>query len=123
MIKKIEIEDVFLKDHIEIITSKINQIIDYLNREEKNRKDATEWLKTPPKNIFPIFAKDKWISVDTAMPPNEEQVLVFGKVKDGECPLAIDEIYNGRWVQWGVQHSADRGHVITHWMPLPEPPD
>ncbi len=68
----------------------------------------------------------KWISVKDRLPESNELVLVIasGKPKDnitlyGACELA--EYYDSygwileMWPEW-------MGAVVTHWMPLPEPP-
>jgi hypothetical protein len=71
----------------------------------------------------------EWISVKDRMPDPEVAVLVHcmcrdPKTKPGEPPARISVI--------GVTHSdkagwwpgvIERGGVLTHWMPLPEPPE
>jgi hypothetical protein len=59
----------------------------------------------------------QWVSVTERLPDELQTVLVFeglrarGAIR--ETRLWCDFVVNGRWHGPGV---------ITHWMPLPEPP-
>ena len=57
----------------------------------------------------------KWIPVDGRLPEIGVSVLAvdFGKV----CEMA----WNGRY--WVVPASNWVGDGVTHWMPLPQPPE
>lgn len=67
----------------------------------------------------PESLRPKWISVEDRLPKNGyERVLV--KIKDanniiGSPDMDTDRYWHGRWVRWGEN--------VTHWMPLPEPPN
>jgi Lar family restriction alleviation protein len=57
-----------------------------------------------------------WISVEDELPPESMRVIVF----DG------DEVFSGRLFHgaWFAQGSPfPENGSITHWMPLPEPPE
>ena len=63
----------------------------------------------------------KWISVEERLPPPEtERYLVACVCSDGDRCVrtsiwAWDDIdEKGDWINWDV---------VTHWMPLPEPPE
>lgn len=61
---------------------------------------------------------DKWIRVDDRLPENDARVLVCDTREDY---VSIWEYFgDGLWfgdeVIWATED-------ITHWMPLPEPPD
>ena len=64
--------------------------------------------------------KPKWISVKERLPKEWEDVLVRSWC--GFCEVAI---YLGTPGKWRVCWSHDRleDNSVTHWMPLPEPPD
>ena len=55
----------------------------------------------------------EWISVKETMPKDNIAVLVWEK----QGFAYVDECENGKW-KIGEQNLA----VITHWIPIPEPP-
>lgn len=57
-----------------------------------------------------LVEEPKWISVKERLPKEKEHVLIWIK---GLC-IIIDWIVNGKWVV--------SDEIVTHWMPLPEPP-
>lgn len=58
----------------------------------------------------------EWISVDEKMPQQMSDVLVT----DGNDVKAM--WWNGeKWDSWAARYSLDTDEV-THWQPLPEPP-
>ncbi len=61
----------------------------------------------------------KWINVNDSLPPQGERVLVY-------CSSGlIDKGYRlgGLWERdWAGMTFKEAGYKITHWMPLPEPP-
>ena len=57
----------------------------------------------------------EWISVADKIPPDQEEVLVLTKSKNGV--RNVDKGY------WAIDHFIHRGRSeVTHWMPLPKPP-
>jgi hypothetical protein len=61
----------------------------------------------------------RWIPVTERLPENTEDVLVYRpKMK---IEIGITCRINDEWLRYGKDlHGND---VITHWMPLPEPPE
>lgn len=55
----------------------------------------------------------EWISVKDRLPAPNTWVLVYAK-QGSYMNLRIDYICNGRWFF---------SMMVTHWMPLPEPPE
>lgn len=58
----------------------------------------------------------KWISVKDSLPNTPKLVFVHGGVaycNDGKWFTITGETWPGRIIQWPV----------THWMPLPDPPE
>ena len=59
----------------------------------------------------------EWIDVNEKLPKENTRVLVAGMSEYDEkiyTDIDTDRILNGKWVRWNK--------LITHWMPLPEPP-
>ena len=69
-----------------------------------------------------------WISVDDRLPEDGDVVLEFGTwcgEIDGKCEFPVIEvcsIYNGMYECSGDYYSCWLEDV-THWMPLPNPPE
>ncbi|HAM53748.1 MAG TPA: hypothetical protein DCP92_24780 [Nitrospiraceae bacterium] len=63
-----------------------------------------------------------WISVKDRLPPNNHCVITW----DGEFVSQFDyyDAKSGQWFVIGDCCHDDSlvGRLITHWMPLPEPP-
>ena len=58
----------------------------------------------------------EWIAVTVMIPPDQEEVLVLTRSKNGV--RNIDKGY------WAIDHFIHRGRsAVTHWMPLPELPE
>lgn len=73
-------------------------------------------------------AKSEWISVDERLPKYNTSVLVYRPTM--AMPIVADTYYgwygedDERWYEgWSLYGKNLKGeNVITHWMPLPEPP-
>ena len=93
--------------------------------EECNEADClTPVLRTAADLIEQQAAKIKeleekiprWIPVTEKIPPDQEEVLVLTRSKNGV--RNVDKGY------WAIDHFIHRGRAeVTHWMPLPEPPE
>ena len=60
----------------------------------------------------------EWISVEDNFPPVNEKVLLLDEYRTyyvGYVSRFHDEFY--------TSYNDDIEYVITHWMPLPEPPE
>ncbi len=64
-----------------------------------------------PKGIV-AASQPQWISVKDALPDMEKWVLVWNNVMGYDVDMIRED---GRW--------ALTNDPITHWMPLPEPPE
>lgn len=61
----------------------------------------------------------RWIPVEERLPEEWEDVLVWSKY--GFWEVAVYLGIPGKWrVLWN--HDMVDEHIITHWLPLPEPP-
>ncbi len=90
---------------------------------EKLHSDALTLLKAkdvPETNVW------EWISVKDRLPPIYQMVLITGKNGDGGSFGVIKGSYDGHnynWYRDDIGHYVNsRGDIVTHWMPLPEPP-
>jgi hypothetical protein len=64
---------------------------------------GARWADEHPEN--------NWRSVEDELPPDDDDVVVFDASHD--CYIA--------WYDRGTWHN--ESDTITHWMPLPEPPE
>ncbi len=56
-----------------------------------------------------------WISVEDKLPDENTNVIVDGGIayyRKGLWMTLTGELFPGKPIQW----------IVTHWMPLPEPP-
>ena len=90
-----------------------------------NIHDATE---TAFKNGYKQGVKDaadnnvgsKWIPVTERLPKEWTDVLVFSKC--GFCVVAVYLGSHGKWRESWTHMMVD-DDTVTHWMPLPAPPE
>lgn len=76
-------------------------------------------VKTMP-TIDPESLRVQWISVEDRLPQEWEEVLVRSECNFTECAVYLGT--PGKWrVTWN--HDMLEPDSITHWMPLPEPPN
>ncbi|EIY9416168.1 DUF551 domain-containing protein [Escherichia coli] len=78
------------------------------------RADITPLYTAKPVSVTP----DSWISCSERMPKGYADVLVT----DGEHVEVKWWDESGYWNSWKELNSDILAHEITHWMPLPEPP-
>ena len=57
----------------------------------------------------------EWISVNDKLPVCGERVLIT----DGFGVFEVFRSASGKWVRMGIGWQEN----VTHWMPLPEPPE
>ena len=66
----------------------------------------------------------EWISVKDRLPKDGIPVLafVFDTIEVGYIETLTTDDYEFHWI--GDHNYIDKGHrAITHWMPLPKPPE
>ena len=61
----------------------------------------------------------EWISVRDYLPESSKAVLYYSELG----AWFIGALYDGKWHNLSDQKPIDKNFHITHWMPLPEPPD
>ena len=78
---------------------------------------AAELIEQQAARIAELEAKvPRWIPVTERIPPDQEEVLVLTRSKNGV--RNVDKGY------WAIDHFIHRGRAeVTHWMPLPGWPE
>ena len=69
--------------------------------------------------IAELEEKQRWIPVSERLPEDTERMLtiVYDAFEDTTAISILQHYGDGDWFSW------DSGrYVVTHWMPLPEPP-
>ena len=77
-----------------------------------------------------LTSPNDWISVEDRLPEGNGEYIVTAC--DEGCPagegiwydtvVVFAEYYDGCWT-WNDGTEYDLTDIVTHWMPLPEPPD
>lgn len=87
---------------------------------EYNFKKGTQWADNNPKS--------PWISVKYELPCDNPNNIHFGFTNrvlatDGENIFVayMKKDKDNKWI-WCSEDNVDISHIITHWMPFPEPP-
>ena len=80
-------------------------------------RTTADLIKQQAARIAELEAKvPRWIPVTEKIPPDQEEVLVLTRSKNGV--RNVDKGY------WAIDHFIHRGRAeVTHWMQLPEPPE
>ena len=94
--------------------SDVMQVID-----EQKTVDAAELLR------------DRWISVKDRLPDSNGLYIVTAcdegcSAGEGiwyDTVVVIAEYYDGSWTWFEGGSEYDLSGIVTHWMPLPEPPE
>lgn len=80
-------------------------------------REAARLIEQQAARIAELEAKvPRWIPVTEKIPPDQEEVLVLTRSKNGV--QNVDKGY------WAIDHFIHRGRAeVTHWMPLPGWPE
>ena len=63
-------------------------------------------------------AQPKWFSVKEKLPENDDNYLVF--TSDRNDAVIATYYGDGEWLEYDLTNLIP---LVTHWMPLPEPPE
>lgn len=80
---------------------------------DQDAKDCGHLIEVEP------VKRGEWISVDDRLPEKDEYVFCRSNMYGGEMFIGYRGWRSGEWMDGGVMHVGD----VTHWMPLPEPPN
>ena len=74
---------------------------------------------------------NRWISVEDRLPEKDENYIVTAC--DEGCSagegiwystvVVVAEYYKGSWTWYDGGHEYSLDGIVTHWMPMPEPPN
>lgn len=84
----------------------------YLNFRRTTMCMARDYLKEH-------FAEPRWISVEERLPDKDKDVMCYSDKNGGYMFFGYRGWISGEWMEGGSLHIGD----VTHWMPLPEPPE
>jgi len=89
------------------------------------------WLefKTAICGLLQRTRANGWIPVSERLPTHDTRVLVAAKQRDGE--VVVKEMLFVDWSlppeppdpAWSDDYGGEEFESVTHWMPLPEPPE
>lgn len=102
----------------------------YNTEEEKGAGEACYYIRRAVETVptADVTPKSEWISVDERLPDNYRAVLVAcdGLTIGGYAQIAIGSYGGGFWsiadADGTMYLTKYMRCVVTHWMPLPEPP-
>ena len=81
--------------------------------------------RQPERDRDAVDAMPRWISVEERLPEEKKEVLCFYIGEDGtkwRTVGAVVSFLDGGWRLDIYYDDYDCDYVVTHWMPLPEPP-
>ena len=93
-------------------------------------RDAVIWITAETgaletqRRVKELPAVNRWISVEDALPEENEYVLALVK-RAHKSRVILSVLINGAW-KIGVNDCSDGFNAvgkITYWMPVPEPPE
>lgn len=92
----------------------------------KELEYAPEWDGHTPdeaiRRIGTLTPPNEWVSVEDALPPNMDDVLVVVQ-NNGECWTVTGYYSNTSNVWYAMLNGQDTQMDVLWWMPLPAPPD
>ena len=82
-------------------------------------------------NMPTLTPPNEWVSVEERLPEKDGWYLVYAPGYWGNSKICgLDGLASSNFkqnykVHWGIERGTGRGcpGIVTHWMPLPAPPD
>ena len=103
--------------------SRIAELEGELDRRIRMPKDLWFQVAELSTRVNELKAAQRWIPVSERLPEDGETVFViihdgFERFENGNEVARLTYLGNGNWWSWGRER-----YVVTHWMPLPNPPE
>ena len=101
-------------------------------RTDPDTEGFAEWLAKYLAEHLPAFAPpNEWVSVEERLPDKHDEYIVCacdeGEPIDeriwGDTVVVFADYYDGTFTWYEGNREYDISDIVTHWMPLPAPPD
>jgi hypothetical protein len=120
LISRKEYDDGDLKCLIDTM-NRIGFIVDSTSHEEENYG-----LFLENKHLKRQSLQTEWVSVEDRLPENN--VIVMVSCEHGVTMATLQKFENGNYLWWaviniGTYEDSTNADYVTHWMPLPTPPN
>ena len=98
-------------------------------------KAILEWEDAHPNKAVPykptLTPPNEWVSVEERLPDKHDEYIVCacdeGEPIDeriwGDTVVVFADYYDGTFIWYEGNREYDISDIVTHWMPLPVPPD
>jgi hypothetical protein len=97
----------------------IDRAIEILDPEHRENYDGMDEVNEACRMGMEALKQQRWIPCSVRLPENGENALVWDKLSR--------DVFIGRYYEcdgWEIDgYYGDYSWDITHWMPLPEPPE
>ena len=81
-----------------------------------------DWVQSAIATAPTVPTYWQWVSVEDEWPDIGQYILVYHKDGVMQCAQYLISGYDDRGL-WVLDHYYEEQGEITHWMPLPEPPE
>ena len=95
----------------------IDRAIEILDPEHRENYDGMDEVNEACRMGMEALERTRWIPVSERLPEDGETVLTY---KNGQFDVLKYEMRRNGWICGGWFWSRA---TVTHWMPLPEPPE
>ena len=85
------------------------------------REHGVTLLLTETQDLVDIVEKTRWIKVEHELPPLKTHVIGYVVNLFGRKQNYVSEVYFSSQQKWLMEENYEC--TVTHWMPLPEPPE
>ena len=100
-------------------------------RQDKAALNLLEQVLYDIQHVPTLTPPNEWVSVEERLPEKDGWYLVYAPGYWGNSKiygldgLAYSNFKQNYKVHWGIERGTGRGWpgIVTHWMPLPAPPD
>lgn len=89
---------------------------------DMNAQQQLDELVTARREIAKLKEGYGWIAVEDRLPEKTMRVIMYGTFPDGPEPCITMGVFGGQSISW-VELSGQIMARVTHWMPLPNPPE